>query len=78
MAVAAGARGLDPAGVAPHVHLGAREADVERQVDDGGRDDDVLDAVAEGRDHGHRQHEQRKGHQHVDEAADPAVEPPPT
>src|SRR5579864_7151116 len=75
MAVAASARRLHPAEVAADVHLGTRKADVERQVDDGGCDDDVLDTIAERGNHGHREHEQWKGHQHIDEAADHSVEP---
>ena len=75
MAFAARPRGLDPAGIAAHVDLGPREADVERQVDDRGGDDDVFDAIAQRGDHRHREHEQRECHEHVDEAPDRAVEP---
>ena len=75
VAVAAGARRFDPADIATDIHLRPRKADVERQIDDGGRDDDVLDPVAKRRDHRHRQHEKRKGHHDVDEAADAAIEP---
>ena len=76
MAVAAGPCRFDPADIAANIHLGTRKTDVERQIDDGGGDDDVLDPVTERCDHRHRQHEQRKGHQHVDEAADGAIKPP--
>ena len=75
VAVAAGARRFHPADIATDIHLRPRKADVERQIDDGGRDHDVLDPVAECRDHRHCQHEKRKGHHHVDEAADAAIEP---
>jgi hypothetical protein len=74
MALAAGTRGLHPADIAADVDLGAREADVERKIDDRGRDHDVLDPVTQGGNHRHRQHEQRKGHHHIDEAADAAIE----
>ena len=75
MAFAAGARRLDPADIAADIDLGAGKANVKRQVDDGGRDHDILDPVAERGDHRHRQHEQRKGHHHIDETADIAIEP---
>ena len=67
LAVAAQPRRLDKAGVAADIRFGAGEAGIERQVDDRGRDDDVGDAVAEGGDDPHRQHEQRKRHDRVDE-----------
>jgi hypothetical protein len=75
VAVAAGARRFDPADIATDIYFRPCKADVERQIDDGGRDDDVLDPVAECGDHRHGQHKQRKGHHDVDEAANAAIEP---
>ena len=75
VAVAGQPRRLHEAGVAADVHLGARHARVERQVDDGGGVDDVLDRVAERRDDAHRQHEQRERHDRIADAADEPVGP---
>ena len=55
--------------------LGARDAGVERQVDDRGGEDDVGHRVAERGDDAHREHEQREGHDRVGDAADDAVGP---
>ena len=52
------------------------EADVEGQIDHRRRQHDVGDVVAERRDNAHRQHEEREGHDGVDQAADDAVRPP--
>ena len=57
------------------IGLGAGDAGIERKVHDRGRDDDVLHGVAERRDDAHRQHEQRKRHDGVGDAADDAVGP---
>ena len=65
VAVARQPRRLDEAGAAPHVGLGARDADVERQVDDRRGQHDVAHRVAQRRDDAHRQHEQREGHDGV-------------
>ena len=47
VAVARQARRFHPAGVAPHIGLGSRDADVKREIDDRGGDDDVGHGVAE-------------------------------
>ena len=75
LAVAGEPRRLHEAGLAAHIGLGARDAGIEREVHDRGRDDDVLHGVAERRDDAHRQHEQRKRHDGVGDAADDAVGP---
>ena len=75
LAVAGEPRRLDEARVAAHVRLGAREPRIERQVDDRGREHDVLDRVAERRDDAHGEHEQRECHDGVGDAADDAVDP---
>ncbi len=66
---------LHEAGVAAHIGFRAGDAGIEREIHDRGRDDDVLHGVAEGCDDAHRQHEQRKGHDGVGDAADDAVGP---
>ena len=75
LAVAGQPRRLDEAGVAPHVGLGARDAGIEREVDDRGGEHDVGHRVAERGDDAHRQHEQRERHDGVGDAADDAVGP---
>ena len=68
-------RGFDKAGLAAHVGLGAGDARVEREVDDRGRQHDVLHRVAERGDDAHGEHEQRKRHDGVGDAADDAIGP---
>ena len=75
LAVAGQPRRLHEAGIAADIGLGARDAGIEREIDDRGGDDDVLHGVAERRDDAHRQHEQREGHDGVGDAADDAVGP---
>ena len=75
LAVAGQPRRLDEARLAPHIGLGAGDAGIEREVDDGGGDHDVDHLVAERRHDAHGQHEQREGHDGVGEAADDAVGP---
>ena len=75
LAVAREARRLDEARLAPHVGLGAGDAGVEREVDDGGGDHDVDHLVAQRRHDAHGQHEQGEGHDGVGEPADDAVGP---
>ena len=74
-AVAGQPRGLHEAGLAAHVGFGAGDAGVEREVHDRGGEDDVLHGVAERGDDAHGQHEQRKRHDGVGDAADDAVGP---
>ena len=73
--VAGEPRRLDVAGVAAHVHFGARDADVERQVDDRRGEHDVGHGVAQRGDDAHGEHEERKRHDRVRDAPDDAVRP---
>ncbi len=57
------------------LRFGAGDAGIEREVHDRGREDDVLHRVAERRHDAHGQHEQRKRHDGVGDAADDAVGP---
>ena len=75
LAIARQPRRLHEARLAPHICLGAGDARIERKVHDRGGDDDVLHGVSEGRDDAHRQHEQRKRHDGIGDAADDAVGP---
>ena len=75
LAVAREPRRLHEAGLAPDVGFGAGDAGVEREVHDRGGEDDVLHGVAERGDDAHREHEQRKRHDGVGDAADDAVGP---
>ena len=61
--------------LAPHVGFGAGDTRIEREINDGGGDDDVGDGVAERGDDAHRQHEQRERHDSVGNAGDDAVGP---
>ena len=75
IAVAGQPRRLHEAGLAPHVGFGARDAHIKREIDDRGGDHDVGHGVAERGDDAHGQHEQRKRHDGVGDAADDAVGP---
>jgi len=75
LAVAGQPRRFDEAGIAQYAGLGTGDPDIKRQVDDGRGDDDVGHGVAERGDDAHGQHEQRKGHDGVGQAADDAVGP---
>jgi hypothetical protein len=75
LAVAGQPRRFDEARLAPHIGLGAGDAGIEREVDDGGGDHDVDHLVAQRRHDAHGEHEQGEGHDGVGEAADDAVGP---
>ena len=74
-AVAGQPRRFDEAGLAPDIGLGAGDARIEREIDDRGRQHDVLHRVAERGDDAHGEHEQRERHDGVGDAADDAVGP---
>ena len=75
VAVAGEPCGFDKAGIAPDVGFRARNANVKRQIDDGGGVNDVGNRIAERGDDTHRQHEQRERHDGVSHPADDAVPP---
>ena len=68
-------RRLDIAGMAAAVDLGPHQAGVERQVHDHRGDDDARHRVAEPGGDADGEHEEREGHDRVEEAADDAVGP---
>ena len=69
-----GRRG-DEVGVADRQRLGPGDARIGRPRGDGDGDDGILDARAEGRDEGERQHEARKGEEDVGDAHQHRIEP---
>jgi hypothetical protein len=66
---------LDIARVATHRSLRAGDPGIERQVDQRGGVDDVLDRVAERGDDPHGEDEKRERHDRIHDPADDAVEP---